>query len=51
MSSLVSSVKTLLTIMNHGVGYCVACGTGVLIHFILHKQSMLNEVARSLTII
>ena len=31
-------------------GYCVACGTGVLI-FILHEQGMLNEVVRNLTII
>ena len=32
-------------------GYCVACGTGVLIHFILHEQGTLNEVVRNLTII
>ena len=50
MSSLVSSVKTLLTIMNHGVGYCVACGTGVLIYFILHKQGSKVRLMKSLEI-
>ena len=56
MSSLVgvhvSSVKTLLTIYNESWSYgCVACGTGVFIHFILHEQGTLNEVVRNLTII